>query len=174
MGVMSQRVPKVLVCIMSFKINSKLLPQVSVWFKMFITYIYTLCSMVISTAIKLYRGDHNLLCICYVVMKNLPEHQSYAITIKVPYMHQCIWIYRNSYSDNDTRWKWRALGSLNDSPLAQKGSTEVPVLRSPPTIYKSFEGALRSGHQCFIFTKRPYTDFFRDVFFTLPIAHWCS
>ena len=101
--------------------------------QLFITDIYTLCSVVISTAIKLHRGDHNLLSICYVVMKNLPEHQSYAITIKVPYMHQSIWIYRNSYSDNDTRWKWRALGSLNDSPLPPKGSTEVLVLRSPTT-----------------------------------------
>ena len=52
------------------------------------------------------------LSVCYVVMKNLPDHQSYAITINVSYMHQCKWIFGLAPSVSlrhaacERQWNW--------------------------------------------------------------------
>ena len=45
----------------------------------------------------MYTGYHDLISVWYGVTKSLPEHQSYAIDIKVMYMHSSV--SRDRYMD---------------------------------------------------------------------------
>ena len=142
---MSQRVPKLLVCTMSFMVNFKSLPHIagtSKFEKILISYGDTILTFsrttddenmntkrtILRTALVRFRpyscqfwplmtfnvayhwrlksvfhGDikshktiyrtSQSISVWYVVTKNLPEHHSYAIIIRVSYMHSSVYGY---------------------------------------------------------------------------------
>ena len=90
------------------------LGEISLWNGTVLAYFGIQC--VLSPSVRWLNRHKTIqrtsLCVCYVVIKYFPAHQSYAITINVSYMHQCIWLFGLAPSVSlrhaacERQWNW--------------------------------------------------------------------